>query len=381
MSFYRYQTQRGAMLGGDLVERVAAAPGRYLPFLEHVERRNGRRRSKIRIRVRRQMVPVLLPAQMTALREAEARWDGRLGGWVGELRYRLLWTLLEETGIRLGEALGLQHRDWKTSTGDTALVEVVERDDHPHGQRAKSGSRRIHVGAGLDRLYGDWVWALCEAGADVELEDWDRAYIFCNLHRGRRFAPLRPESIYKHLTSMKRRVPGLPAAMTPHWFRHSHATALLLAGVPEHVVSRRLGHADIQTTLNLYGHVTEDAELRTCADWQAVIDVWRDYLAKGVSFTAVAREAGVSTDFLYRHQRLRSRIERHRAKSGLGRNQRQPGEELSGSSSSAVRALARRLEDERREHRIHTAELRRALEAAHGENLELRRRLARYEPG
>lgn len=100
-----------------------------------------------------------------------------------------------------------------------------------------------------------------------------------------------------------------------------------------------------------------------------------------VSFTAVAREAGVSTDFLYRHQRLRSRIERHRAKSGLGRNQRQPGEELSGSSSSAVRALARRLEDERREHRIHTAELRRALEAAHGENLELRRRLARYEPG
>lgn len=274
MSFYRYQTQRGAMLGGDLVERVAAAPGRYLPFLEHVERRNGRRRSKIRVRVRRQMVPVLLPAQMTALREAEARWDGRLGGWVGELRYRLLWTLLEETGIRLGEALGLQHRDWKTGTGDTALVEVVERDDHPHGQRAKSGSRRIHVGAGLDRLYGEWVWALCEAGADVELEDWDRAYIFCNLHRGRRFAPLRPESIYKHLTSMKRRVPGLPAAMTPHWFRHSHATALLLAGVPEHVVSRRLGHVDIQTTLNLYGHVTEDAELRTCADWQAVIDAW-----------------------------------------------------------------------------------------------------------
>jgi integrase len=43
----------------------------------------------------------------------------------------------------------------------------------------------------------------------------------------------------------------------------SHATALLLSGVPVHVVSRRLGHADVQTTLNTYAHVTEDAELRT----------------------------------------------------------------------------------------------------------------------
>ena len=34
-----------------------------------------------------------------------------------------------------------------------------------------------------------------------------------------------------------------PAGWTPHWFRHSHATALLLAGTPEWVVTRRLGHA------------------------------------------------------------------------------------------------------------------------------------------
>ena len=48
--------------------------------------------------------------------------------------------------------------------------------------------------------------------------------------------------------------------------RHSHATALLLSGVPVHVVSRRLGHADVQTTLSTYAHVTEDAELRAVAD-------------------------------------------------------------------------------------------------------------------
>ena len=57
--------------------------------------------------------------------------------------------------------------------------------------------------------------------------------------------------------------------------RHSHATALLMAGTPVHVVSRRLGHADIQTTLRLYAHVTEDAELRAAAGWASLAAGWQ----------------------------------------------------------------------------------------------------------
>lgn len=273
MGFYRYHAARGVEVAGRLYETVRSRPGSYLPFLEHVARKHGRRSSVVRIRVRAKPVPVLLPRQMAALRQAEASWHATDTAWSGELRYRLLWTLLEETGLRLGEALGLQHRDWKTGTGTTAQVEIVRREDHPYGLRAKSGYRRVFIGSELDRLYGDWVWALCEAGADVVLDDWDGAYIFCNLHRGRRFAPLRPESVYKHLGVMKRRL-GLPEGMTPHWYRHTHATALLLAGVPDHVVSRRLGHADIQTTINTYAHVTEDAELRACADWKKTTQSW-----------------------------------------------------------------------------------------------------------
>lgn len=73
---------------------------------------------------------------------------------------------------------------------------------------------------------------------------------------------------------MKRLVPQVPEAMTPHWFRHTHATALLLAGTPLHVVSRRLGHRDVQTTINTYGHVTDDAELAALANWRDVAQGW-----------------------------------------------------------------------------------------------------------
>jgi integrase len=57
--------------------------------------------------------------------------------------------------------------------------------------------------------------------------------------------------------------------------RHSHATALLLSGVPPHVVSRRLGHADVQTTLDLYAHVTDGAGMRAVAGWRAFTAGWR----------------------------------------------------------------------------------------------------------
>jgi integrase len=49
----------------------------------------------------------------------------------------------------------------------------------------------------------------------------------------------------------------------------------LLSGVPVHVVARRLGHADGQTTLQLYAHVTDDADLQAAAQWQVFTAGWR----------------------------------------------------------------------------------------------------------
>ena len=43
--------------------------------------------------------------------------------------------------------------------------------------------------------------------------------------------------------------------ITVHGLRHTSATLLLAAGVPPHVVQRRLGHKKIEMTLNLYAHV------------------------------------------------------------------------------------------------------------------------------
>lgn len=40
-----------------------------------------------------------------------------------------------------------------------------------------------------------------------------------------------------------------------HDLRHTHATLLLMAGAPPHVVSMRLGHRSVAFTLQQYAHV------------------------------------------------------------------------------------------------------------------------------
>jgi integrase len=275
MSFYRYQ----AIVAGVPAARqfyvqvkggAVSARGRYASFLGHLG--GGQQRRVVgRRRDRRLPPPFLTPQQITVIKD-DAALAGGAGDWRGDLRMRLFWTLLEETGLRLAEALLLRHRDWQPGTGTTAYIEVQPREDQRRRLRVKNQQyRRVYVSDELDDLYGDYLFWLAEEGIAFGDED----PVFVNLFRGPPGAPLRPETVYDWIEGFKRRHPLLPAGWTPHWFRHSHATALLLAGIPEHVVQRRLGHGDISTLMTTYAHVTEDAAMRAAADWKLLAARWK----------------------------------------------------------------------------------------------------------
>jgi hypothetical protein len=92
-----------------------------------------------------------------------------------------------------------------------------------------------------------------------------------------------------------------------------------------------------------------------------------------ITFRGLAAAAPVSLDFLYRNPAIRQRIEHLRAQQQTRPAQhRDKGPEQPG---NVVAALTGQLTQLKRRHREELAELRRALEAAHGENLLLRRRL------
>lgn len=57
-----------------------------------------------------------------------------------------------------------------------------------------------------------------------------------------------------------------------HDLRHLHATLLLKAGVPVHVVANRLGHADPAITLRVYAHVLSDQASEVAQVFADVVD-------------------------------------------------------------------------------------------------------------
>jgi len=109
-----------------------------------------------------------------------------------------------------------------------------------------------------------------------------------------------------------------------------------------------------------------------------------------VTFRGLARHAGVSLDFLYSNTALRQRIQQlrdqQRTQPGSTARRGAGGGDPVGAAgpettSSVVATLTAQLTGIKRRHREETARLRRELEAAHGENLLLRRRLgAGHDP-
>ena len=46
-----------------------------------------------------------------------------------------------------------------------------------------------------------------------------------------------------------------------HDLRHSHASLLLKENVPAKVISERLGHSNVNITLNLYSHIYKETNM------------------------------------------------------------------------------------------------------------------------
>jgi integrase/recombinase XerD len=59
--------------------------------------------------------------------------------------------------------------------------------------------------------------------------------------------PLHRSQVYRIVRSAARRC-GLAESVSPHWFRHAHASHALDNGAPTHLVQQTLGHASLATT-------------------------------------------------------------------------------------------------------------------------------------
>ena len=136
-SFYEFHRLQGVELARTLDTYVRGRGASYKPFLHGIAATKQRLRPG-KLAVPRRVPQALTPVQLAHIVAAQAR-----------LRDRLLFALLLDTGVRIGEALGLRHED----------VEIAERHvtivprDNDNRARAKAGrSRTIPASPELMRL-------------------------------------------------------------------------------------------------------------------------------------------------------------------------------------------------------------------------------------
>lgn len=182
--------------------------------------------------------------------------------------------LFEYTGMRLGEANGLQWKDVDLAAGKITPKEAQPWDGNQSYQEelktakayrsipildkfrptleeeAKKHSPEDYVMSGeknpLTKSQYEWRWAIyCRPlGLSEKREK----------HSKIKDQPGKIRTYYKWT-----------AKVTAHQFRHLYASNLFYAGVPDKVAQKLMGHADITTTRRIYQQLRDEEDLQYTA--------------------------------------------------------------------------------------------------------------------
>ena len=172
-------------------------------------------------------------------------------------------------GLRRGEILGLR---WEDVDMDTNTLNIrhtlmhVRGEGYIWGEPKSEGSRRtISMPAAtmlLLRAHRERMEAEYAARGIPAMPQQ-----VCALPDGRL---MKPDALSRACRRIARQCDIQD--MRLHDLRHTHASLLLSDGTPIHVVQARLGHQSITTTVDIYGHVPQDADIAAGLAFARVVD-------------------------------------------------------------------------------------------------------------
>jgi len=184
------------------------------------------------------------------------------------------WHLLLYTGMRRGELVGLRWSDVDLDRATISVgrsVGVVMVDGHRTmniGQTKTGKARVVDLDRGTVGVLRSWRKARGAVGLGLVRQG---AYVFGQLDGTHMDPDTLSARFVRHLTAAGTVLGAdVVPAVRVHDLRHSHATALLRAGTPVKVVSERLGHSDVMTTLRVYQHVMPGMQAQAAETFAAL---------------------------------------------------------------------------------------------------------------
>lgn len=155
-----------------------------------------------------------------------------------KLQSKIIFNLLFWTGIRSGEMLALTLDDFDKSSKKLTINKSYTRlnkEDIISEPKTPKSIREVTLPDFIFELLDEYVAALYDYDSNQRLFTVTKYYLNHEMKRG-----------VKHSGVKKIRV---------HDLRHSHASLLIELGFSPVLIRDRLGHEDVETTLNTYSHL------------------------------------------------------------------------------------------------------------------------------
>ncbi|PNQ78905.1 tyrosine recombinase XerC [Paenibacillus sp. F4] len=174
--------------------------------------------------------------------------------------WRVMITLALTTGLRRGELLGLE---WKHINLKTGVIDVKQSVSSSTAGKAsvkepktKNSRRKVALPRSvLEELKEYYKYRARER--DKLADNWfggDHFFVFAHAN-GKAFHHERPYLWFRQFV-LKNNFRYIRF----HDLRHTSATLLINQGVHAKIISERLGHGSISTTMNIYGHALQTAD-------------------------------------------------------------------------------------------------------------------------
>ena len=184
----------------------------------------------------------------------------------------LLGKFLALTGLRRGEALGLDWFNANTAKGRINIRWTLSRvrgqlirtepkttnsrrvlDLSPDAVRVLEQVRELQKRSRVEILPSAKVAREARGGAPLPRHEWKDENLVFTTREGK---AVEPRNLLRSIAAAAKRA-GITKTVGTHTLRHSAATAMLMGGQSIFTVSRYLGHESIDITVRYYGHIGE----------------------------------------------------------------------------------------------------------------------------
>lgn len=155
------------------------------------------------------------------------------------------------TGLRIGELVALREIDYDKEKGEIDINGSYDPFAHTRTTpKTTTSFRRIKLNKRARQIIDAFI-----------TENYQRTYWYNGYkNQGYIFTTNRGNPIARAEIARILRKLSIPQRVTTHTFRHTHISMLLEAGVPIRAVMQRVGHSTMQTTMEIYAHVSQAAQ-------------------------------------------------------------------------------------------------------------------------